>query len=331
MAAVVADSSDSLARRFRQGYRQLLGIFARRDLGDDPETLRENILAQVADILESLYERALRWIEAEVPQSYQEGQEEALERLRRLGRGDVPDAPGELLEAPHRAAIEALAYNLRDDLRDSLQLVGRRTQDALRQAGLEAARQELPTSRPMSEAQDRLQEIVEERGLSGLVDSAGREWPPDVYAQMAARTTINEAQNLGTLNQLEGLGVDLVYITTHAGECAICAKYSDRVYSASGQDSRYPPLRGTAYSVAYHTIHPNCRHRLVPYIEEFADDPAGDREKSNKPFVDDRPEKVKRAYDEGQNRKRRAREAARRAKENPVVGDGQREETQAPA
>lgn len=275
------------------------------------------IFDTVGTILEALVFAVGSWIEEEVPEAYRAGQQDALDGARSAGEpspgGDTPPEPS----APrHRPDVELLAENLYGDLIESVRTVGRQVADALREAGLEAALEGRLAGEGMAEVGQRLEGILDERGLAGLEDASGRSWSPEAYAGMAARTTLTEARNLGTLNQLEEIGEDLVQITEHPNRsCPICAKYEGRVYSISGDDPRYPPLRGTAFSVAYHTIHPRCRHYVTPYLEEFADDPKGDRERSNRPFVDDRPEAVKKAYDAAEARKRRARERRRKRDE----------------
>ncbi len=46
-------------------------------------------------------------------------------------------------------------------------------------------------------------------------------------------------------------------------------KYQGRVYSISGNDSRYPALYKTAFKSGYSIIHPNCRHSWSPYHVEL--------------------------------------------------------------
>lgn len=51
--------------------------------------------------------------------------------------------------------------------------------------------------------------------------------------------------------------------------CDTCAVYQGRVYSISGNDSRYPALYKTAFKSGYSIIHPNCRHSWSPYHVEL--------------------------------------------------------------
>ena len=67
---------------------------------------------------------------------------------------------------------------------------------------------------------------------------------------------------------------------------------------------RYPKLE-RAYGGVHANIHPNCRHVIMPYIEELADNPGKDRELSNKPFnIDKRSQRQIDAYNNAQKKKR---------------------------
>lgn len=258
-------------------------------------------------MLAALTESVRLWVQEHVLAFYAQGQRDAAGGLIEMGLDETP-TPLDVTEGAHRASVENLANNLYADLVQANQEVGRRVRDAFREAGLEATTTGRAQGETISEIKKRLAQTVAEKGLPAFVDKNGREWRPDAYAGMAARTTLAEAQNLGQLNQLEEFGENLVQITEHRSSCPICSRYEGRVYSVAGEDDRYPSLRATAFGSDFHTVHPNCRHRIRPYVEDLADDPRGDRVRSNEPFADDRTEAQKKAYAEQQAKKRRARE-----------------------
>lgn len=312
----MAQPEDTLIAAYRRAYIMLL---------ENMVSLRPTMFNEIRDILGGLLSLTRQWVQTNIPDYYTRGRERALNSPVTDGTVRQVDPRGNIPEGAHRASIEELAYNLYGDLTDSLEMVGRRIDGELRQAGLESTIAGRLAGETGRKTQRRLADNLKERGITGITDAAGREWRPDAYAGMAARTTLTEAQNLGTINQLADEGADLVRITEHASSCPICAKYEGRVYSISGSNARFPALRGTAFSVAYHTIHPNCRHRLTPYSEKYDPNADSTRRDSNKPFVDDRPEAEKRAYQEGQNRKRKARERKRRREEAQALDDNRDE------
>ena len=58
----------------------------------------------------------------------------------------------------------------------------------------------------------------------------------------------------------------------------------------------------------YNNVHPNCGHSISVYVPALADDPRRDQERSNRPFEDNRSERQRQAYLEGQSLKRQQRE-----------------------
>ena len=97
----------------------------------------------------------------------------------------------------------------------------------------------------------------------------GTSVPVDKYAAMLARTTRAETENLSMIQQALSEGIDLVECDIVSPTCDSCAVYQGRVYSISGNDSRYPALYKTAFKSGYSIIHPNCRHSWSPYHVEL--------------------------------------------------------------
>lgn len=311
----MADPADDLRRIYERGQQAIIERLLHKQFRGNATAYEESLLSGVSAILRALLEASKAWIEREVPGAYSDGLSETRDWLLRAGKGEGSGVPLDQPGGIHRRSIETLAENLYGDLTDALRMVGRRVRDMVRDAGLEATSTGKAAGETVPQIQARLEDLLRERGITGVEDSAGRQWRPDAYAAMAARTTLAEAQNLSAINELEEIGEDLVQITDHRASCPICAKYEGRIYSISGNDDRYPALRGTAFGVATHTIHPNCRHRITPYIEEFDPNAKETRKDSNRPFTDDRSKAQKEAYDREQARKRRAREARKRKEE----------------
>lgn len=111
-----------------------------------------------------------------------------------------------------------------------------------------------------------------DQGITGFVDSAGRRWTLDAYAEMATRTAVGRAQVAGTLDRFEAAGRDLVIVSDHLGECSHCRPFEGRVLSLGGT----PPgtkladgavvMTTVAEAQAQGLLHANCRHTLGAYI-----------------------------------------------------------------
>ena len=118
-----------------------------------------------------------------------------------------------------------------------------------------------------------LQDIINKDLLDNKVTVVkygnGAQMPVDKYATMLARTTRAETENLSMIQQALREGIDLVECDIVSPTCDICSVYQGRVYSISGNDSRYPALYKTAFKSGYSIIHPNCRHSWSPYHVEL--------------------------------------------------------------
>lgn len=122
---------------------------------------------------------------------------------------------------------------------------------------------------------DMMETYLRNHGITAFVDKAGRKWSLRAYCDMATRTANTQARNAEMLTRSEH---DLYKITEIGSTCDICAPLEGRVYSKSGTSPFYPPLASAfgkidpnganELSNTYLDIHPNCRHRLVPYYED---------------------------------------------------------------
>lgn len=99
--------------------------------------------------------------------------------------------------------------------------------------------------------------------------SNGTRMPTDKYADMLARTTRMETQNIAMIGKALDDGNDLVECSVVSPTCDLCAKYQGRIYSISGKTAGYPSLYETAFRRGYSIIHPNCRHQFFPYNPKF--------------------------------------------------------------
>lgn len=298
-------NTNALILAYRMAYLKLLEAISRAPEGSYSRMYRQAVLRDVARILKELDADAIRWAEVEIPKAYEAAQAEALAVLRGLSL-TVPEAP--VASQIHREAIKALVENASSQLLEAHRMVGRRISDSLRQLGLNAITEKVSTGATIDQTRRVFATTLAQNGFSAIQTRDGRQIRLDAYAETVARTTTAEATNRGTLNQLGELGFDLVRMSEHNSACPICAQYEGRVYSISGKDPRFPKLFGTAFG-QYANIHPNCRHRLTPYIPELASDLQGDISRSNQPFSDNRSEAQRRAYEKGQKLKADVRAA----------------------
>lgn len=137
-------------------------------------------------------------------------------------------------------------------------------------------KKELETGSQADKVAFGLGETLRKQGLFAFVDKGGKRWTLENYCAMTTRTISQQSTNLGQIFAQEEH--DLYYIVPHTGSCPLCAKYEGRVYSRSGKNKKYPPLASAFHKIdpngsndldnTYWSIHPNCRHKIVRYVEK---------------------------------------------------------------
>jgi len=97
-----------------------------------------------------------------------------------------------------------------------------------------------------------------------VIDKNGKQqqWDIKAYAELVARTKMNEATTQATINAAADIGTDLVAISVHNTTCAVCAPYEGKVFSLSGEDPDFPPAEDLP------PFHPRCLHSPYPMIKE---------------------------------------------------------------
>lgn len=94
-----------------------------------------------------------------------------------------------------------------------------------------------------------------------LITAGGRNFTPEYYAELVARTRTREASTQGIINTQADYGLDLVQVSTHVSDVDVCTPYAGRVFSLSGNHPDFPMLDRKP------PFHPNCKHVLMPVSE----------------------------------------------------------------
>lgn len=143
-------------------------------------------------------------------------------------------------------------------------------------------------------------------GIRGFVDTAGRQWEIETYAEMATRTASGRAAIAGSLERMEQRGIDLVIVSNAPEECKICRPWEGKVLSVSG-NTRGELADGTkvagtvAQAQAAGLQHSNCRHNLSAYVPGLTTaptqtaDPEGDQQRQRQRALERQVRAAKRA------------------------------------
>lgn len=197
-------------------------------------------------------------VERMIEQAYDQGARRAGEELVKanvLSPDIVPTAVKSSLKMLVRETVSCLAATHTRILRTA--------EDAYRSVISDAAAQSLAGVYTRRQATQAALDRWADLGVTGFVDSKGRNWGLSEYAEMATRTGIGNAQVAGHLERLSEFGHDLVIIPGHWESCPLCAVWEGKVLSAFGATPGYPTLEEAK---AQGLRHPNCAHYPQAYV-----------------------------------------------------------------
>lgn len=167
-------------------------------------------------------------------------------------------------------AVEVLAEQTLTKLRATHFQLLRSVQDEYRTVVARTASQVATGQTTTRVAAQRTVSALARQGLTGFVDSKGRAWKLDRYAEMAVRTASAQAMVGARLNEYVDAGRSLVIVSNSPDECDKCEPWEDKILAIDGAPLS-PEDRGLAVATVKEAtkaglFHPNCTHDLRPYI-----------------------------------------------------------------
>lgn len=286
--------------------------------GVGTKTYYNTVLKNLTAEIKRLEAETGKYIGSAIPREYERGLKETYGYFKKNNlQMKRPSAFAQI----HNDAIYGLAREMQHHIGQGLAQAGRQIErylndardEVLRQAGLKATAQKIATGSTVKDMQQNLIGRLQKEGFMTVQYGQGKnayQVSLDAYAQMVSRSTTREAGNLARENQLIENGYDLVEMTAHYPTCDKCSQFQGRIYSLSGKDKRFPALMQTAFKSGYRNIHPNCRHSIVPYIEEMHTDKENQQAVTDggKPFEDNRSDAEKGLYNKQQADNRQIRQ-----------------------
>lgn len=295
--------SDKLIALYTQAGERLIQLIRTLDAGSYTQRRKERLLKQIDEILAELTDGAAQNMSELLAESYKEGSREAVSSM--LAQGIEEGQVNTVLESMiHQQAVQAI---MDDTFFRILEATDNMSQDAKRRVE-EVVR--TATERMLTEGISRREATKEavvkmtDQGITGIVAKNGARIPADKYMAGVVQYNLRKAHVTGAENTIIQNGLDLVYVNYVGITCEYCAKYQGRVYSVSGNDSRFPKLE---IRPPYHA---HCVHSISAWIEEYQspDEVEQMLAASNRPFTDNRTESNIRRYNEIQRDKARKNE-----------------------
>ena len=179
-------------------------------------------------------------------------------------------------------AISALAQQSQVALATHLLQVQRSTVDVYQRISTQAAARHIAAGTTQQTALRHTIQEFADKGITGFVNKAGRQWEIDTYSDMVVRTVTHRARTEGYFQGMRELGVELVKISTHPACAPQCQPFQGRVLALSGPagprvvvdhkgDAQIVQVVATMKdALAKGYKHPNCRHRETAFL--FGDD-----------------------------------------------------------
>lgn len=253
--------------------------------GDEPEWAMGQLLAirqeryKVDGLIAELQKRSPGLWSQTIDEAYVRGSLEAERELGELARsGFFQAAPGETVI--NNMAVQSIAAESVTAMTAVHRQILRRTEDIWRAIVSEATGYTVTGAMTPQQAAQRAFTRMARDGMGFFVDSAGRKWGLDTYAEMATRTATTRALIAGHTETMVQRGVDLVVVSAHPNPAPVCAPYERKVLSLSGKysagthrvgDAIVPVTATLDEAVDNGLLHPNCRHRFSAYVPGFTD------------------------------------------------------------
>ena len=251
--------------------------------------LRSGLLAETNRILADLLGKSVEWVEQNIPiehrQALAAADQAILEQYIEAGV-EPPTFPS--FTVIDQEAVEIAVEGVINKFEQMIIDTERRMAALYDQIITDAISKQVITGTAKRQAQAALIQAITNEGVTAI--EYMRMGKPvrmslSAYAEVVLRSATAEVTNEASIKRTQQVAGDLVKMTAHTTSCPICWPLQGRVYSISGRDKRYPRL-DVAYSGDHVNIHPNCRHRINPYIPALKT-PAElvkDQEFSNRPF-----------------------------------------------
>jgi hypothetical protein len=205
------------------------------------------------------------WANITVPGLYYEGMDNAVNGS--IKAGQVYEFSQSFV-VKHQEALEALisqTYTYTDKISQGIRDSGTRALTFSEQEKVKIAiGKGIVSGDDLDTISKGVKSVLSEATKTAVVSLSGKRNSLDTYASTLARSILTDAQWQGTSNTVIQEGYDLVQVSDHFGECALCRPYENEVLSLTGRTKGYTTL---AEATSNGLKHSNCRHSISPFTE----------------------------------------------------------------
>ena len=257
---------DALINLYQQTYAKLVKEITTAT--DSGKIQKARVMARINAELEELGVELDKWAKREIPQYYLDGANVAIQDLRALG---VEISKNKNFAVVNAEALKALTDEVALAFGQSLTTMSRNVRGVLDTAVRQQLNFVIAQGKLTGEARvtisNNIKQVLDQNGITAIIDKSGRNWTFDNYARMLARTKAVEARNQGLTNRMLTSGYDLVQVSNHGTDHPACAVWEGRILSLTGNTPGFPTL---AEAKAAGLFHPNCQHAINVIIPDLA-------------------------------------------------------------
>jgi hypothetical protein len=255
-----------LVNYYKKAVDEILRELERIDLANFKRANAQAKLKSIAEILAELDASATAWVESTIPIVAKDG---VVNTLVSLAIAETVEQATLMVEFNriNQNMVAAAVADTQSDLLAITQNIDRKTKAAIRQAVADSIRANMTkgiNGRRTINA-DILAEMRKQLGKSvetGIVDSIGRRWKPEDYADMVTRTKMMATYNEATSNESIQRGAYYAVISRHGASDA-CRYHEGRIMKltpdAPGNYPTYSELKASGQ-----IWHPRCKHTYSP-------------------------------------------------------------------
>lgn len=248
----------------KQAY---LDIFQHIQAGKDSQSIKVKIKGLEKIVAE--YDLDLQaWADVTVPGLYKEGMDNA---IKQAIKDNIKYTFEDKFASFHQQTIQLIvqnAYQYTQKIASGLKEAGVSaiTAEQAEKVAIQVARGEIAGSDLKTIAKN-VENELRASSLSAITYKNGRNVSVDGYARTLARSILTEAQVTGIQNTQIEEGYDLVQVSDHFGECALCKPFENEILSLTGRTKGYMTVDQAKNAGLFHS---NCRHSISPYFEGLA-------------------------------------------------------------
>ncbi len=163
----------------------------------------------------------------------------------------------------HRAYLASNIEVMTSDLLKATQNTATQVKTTVRRVAGEVLRDKYRHQEGGVSTARALKSQLEKAGNVAIVDSIGRKWSLDFYAEVVATTKLSQAHREATEIEADEQGAGYFLVSRHMGTCKKCAPWETRVLR--GHDGIEGDMPTIDEAMAQGLFHAHCKHNITPF------------------------------------------------------------------